>query len=189
LNKDAEGIWLHNNVWAQAGPGGMYDLMWWAEETIHRNPGAGRYTAIYTPYLTFRNFMVDVPVNNGLYRDAGAVTSHPNLRAWGQRDDFNGRIHLWIQNTQHTWKRVVNGPTIAPVSGTVTLPQVAAGLYAVAWWDPYRISQPVVATQTIQSGGALQLTLPAPLARDIAVHIRRIGDPPPPRAYLPAVLR
>jgi hypothetical protein len=31
---DAQGIWLHNNLWGQVNSSGMYDLFWWASETI-----------------------------------------------------------------------------------------------------------------------------------------------------------
>lgn len=160
---DNDGIWLHNNVWGQINPGGMYDLFWWASETIP--------PSLYHNFLTFRNFMADIPLSNGAYRDAGAQTSHPDLRAWGQRDDINGRMHLWIQNIQHTWTRVVHGPDVTPVTGQVVLYNVVPGQYQVEWWDPYELSDPIVQTQTISSDGTLTLTLPQALDTDIAVKI------------------
>ena len=169
LLKDTQGIWLHNNVWGQINPGGMPDLMWWAAQTIDA-------TGIYTNYLTFRNFMSGIPLNNGHYQDAQAQTSDPNLRAWGQRDDVNGRMHLWIQNMAHTWKRVVNGPAITPISGTITLANVTAGTYQVTWWNTYATGNPVFLTQTISvAAGQLTLTLPAPLLDDVGVQIQRMG--------------
>jgi hypothetical protein len=167
LTKDTQGIWLHNNVWGQINPGGMVDLFWWASETIPES--------IYYNYLTYRNFMEDIPLNNGLYRDAAALTSQANLRAWGQRDDTNGRMHLWVQNTQHTWKRVISGPAISPVSGTITLPNVPAGTYQVTWWNTYSLTNPVIRTdQMATSGGSLTLTLPQPLTDDTAVKVERL---------------
>ena len=47
LNKDKQGIWLHNNLWAQLGPGGMADLLWWADETISENSKTGRVPGLY----------------------------------------------------------------------------------------------------------------------------------------------
>jgi hypothetical protein len=167
LNKDTQGIWLHNNVWGQINPGGMYELFWWVSETIPET--------LYPHYLTYRNFMAGIPLSNGHYQDAAAATSQPDLRAWGQRDDVNGRMHLWIQNIQHTWKRVVSGSSIPPLSGTVTLSHVPAGTYQVTWWDTYRVEQPIIRTEQITSaGGTLQLTLPQPLASDIAVKLERM---------------
>jgi hypothetical protein len=191
VNLDTQGIWLHNNVWGQVNPGGMYDLFWWARETIDQNPDAGHYTHIYTNYLTYRNFMEGIPINNGLYVDAGAQTSNASLRAWGQRDDTNGRMHLWVQNTQHTWKRVVYGPGVPAVTGVITLPNMASGTYQVTWWDTYRVANPAYLTQTLTSSGKLVLTLPAALATDVAVKIQRVAGQGPPllhKAFLPCVV-
>jgi hypothetical protein len=163
--KDTQGIWLHKNVWGQINSGGMYDLFWWATETIK--------PSIFNNFLTYRNFMEGIPLSNGRYKDIGATTSHADLRVFGQRDDTGGRMHLWIQNTQHTWKRVVNGPAITAVNGTVTIPNVAAGSYKVEWWNTYATTNPVIKTETINSNGSLTLTLPSALADDIAVKITK----------------
>ncbi len=166
LLKDTQGIWLHNNVWGQINDGGMADLFWWATETIP--------ASIYSNFETYRTFMEGIPLNNGHYHDAGAQVSNGQLRVWGQRDDVNGRIHLWVQNTQHTWKRVVNGPAVTGVNGSVTLANVAAGSYKVEWWNTYVTSNPVFLTQTLTSNGSLVLTLPAALSDDVAVKITKI---------------
>jgi hypothetical protein len=167
LLKDTGGIWLHNNVWGQINGGGMYDLFWWATETIP--PG------IYSNYETYRNFMEGIPLNNGEYRELEMQTSDVRLRGLGQRDDVNGKMHLWIQNLEHSWKRVVNGPAVTAVSGSVSIGNVAAGSYRVEWWNPYATSNPVFLTQTVSAnGGSLVLSLPAPLADDVAVKISRI---------------
>ncbi|MCB0146444.1 MAG: hypothetical protein KDE01_02175, partial [Caldilineaceae bacterium] len=51
-------------------------------------------------------------------------------------DTTGGRAHLWIDNRNHTWRAVVDGASIAPVSGAVT---VAMGepyaRYRVEWFD------------------------------------------------------
>jgi hypothetical protein len=165
LLKDTEGIWLHNNLWGQVNPGGMYDLFWWTSETIS--------TTLHPRFLAYRNFMENIPIDNGNYRDANAQTSDPLLRAWGQRDDTNGRAHIWIQNTQHTWKNVVAGADIPAVDGTITLPNMPAGSYQVTWWDTYKTESPTISTETIASDGALTLKLPQPLGRDVAVKVER----------------
>jgi hypothetical protein len=188
LNQDEEGIWLHNMVWAQIGPGGMYDLLWWADATIRQNPDTGRATDIYTGFLTFRTFMDDIPLSNGKYRDAKAQASDPRLRAWGQRDDHNGRAHLWLQNVDHTWTRVVAGEQILPVSGTVVLNDLPGGTYEAAWWDTYGRGQVIAERHTVDATGVLRLALPAPLSRDIALKLRRVGLEQAQRGtYLPLV--
>gem|GEM_PF-1002487 len=163
LLKDTRGIWLHNNVWGQINAGGMYDLFWWATETIP--------TTIYSNFLTYQNFMKGIPLNNGHYLELHAQTSNAQLRVMGQRDDLNGRMHLWVQNTQHTWKRVVNGPAVSAVTGTLTIPNVTSGSYRVEWWNPYATSSPIILTQTVTSNGSLILSLPAALADDVALKI------------------
>lgn len=175
LNKDTQGVWLHNNVWGQINAGGMIDLFWWASDTITRNDKSAHYTDIYTPYLTYRNFMEGIPINNGHYHDADAHSSDPNLRAWGQRDDVNGRMHLWVQNMRHDWRSVVSGPPAPPISGTITLSDVAPGDYQVEWWNTYRVDNPILLTQTLQVSGTLKLVLPFPLADDVGVKIERVG--------------
>jgi hypothetical protein len=145
----------------------MADLFWWSAETIPES--------IYYSYLTYRNFMEGIPLSNGFYQDANAETSDPDLRAWGQRDDVNGRMHLWVQNRQHTWKRVVFGPPSSPITGTITLPNVPGGAYRVTWWNTYSVTDPVIRTEEISaSGGSLILTLPHPLTDDIAVKMEHL---------------
>lgn len=167
LLKDTNGIWLHNNVWGQINHGGMYDLFWWSSETIL--PG------IYPHFLTYRNFMEGIPLSNGAYDEVQARASRSELRAWGQRDDDNGRMHLWIQNTKHTWKRVVNGESYPAISGSVTIQNVPDGRYEVEWWDTYKTSNPVFSTQTLDAGGGtLKLDLPSGFNKDVAVKIKRL---------------
>jgi hypothetical protein len=176
LNQDQQGIWLHNMVWGQINSGGMYDLLWWANTTIENNPNAGRKGALWSQYLTFYNFIRDVPLNNGNYRDAQATTSDPRLRAWGQRDDVNGRAHLWIQNTLHQWDNVIAGAVIPPLRGTVTLAKMRAGTYRIDWWNPYLTENPITLSQTVRVTDLLTLTLPTALTSDIAVKIQRLPN-------------
>ncbi|HEX7434549.1 MAG TPA: hypothetical protein VF326_12930, partial [Anaerolineaceae bacterium] len=166
LLKDTQGIWLHNNVWGQINAGGMYDLFWWATETIP--------SRIYSNFLTFQNFMAGIPIVNGHYTELQAQVSNAQLKVLGQRDDVNGQMHLWVQNTQHNWKQVVNGPVVTPAGGTVTIPNVTAGSYRVEWWNTYATSNPTFLTQTLSSNGSLVLTLPASLGDDVAVKITRL---------------
>jgi len=80
-------------------------------------------------------------------------------------------MHLCVQNLQHTWKNVVHGTTITPISGTITIPNVEAGSYQVEWWDTYQVSDPIFLTQILGSNGSLTLTLPFPLEDDLGVKI------------------
>jgi hypothetical protein len=168
----------------------MYDLFWWAYETIDQNPDTGRNNDLYPNFLTYQNFMEDIPLTNGFYRDVGAQSSNPNLRVWGQRDDLNGRMHLWVQNKQHTWKRVVFGPAIPAISGNITIPNVSNGVYEVTWWDTYKINNPIISSQTFTATSQLILPLPRPLNSDIAAKIVRIsGQGAAEPIYVPLVMK
>lgn len=176
LNQDQDGIWLHNLIWGQINAGGMYELYWWGSQMIENNPETGRNGDLFGQYRTFQEFIWDIPINNGEYKDAGAVTDNPNLRVWGQRDDKNGRAHLWVQNRAYTWKRVVNHQSVPVESGIITLGDMKVGTFRVEWWDT-RNAGVVSATERVKSeDGTLTLTLPAPLGADIGVKIQWIGE-------------
>lgn len=172
LNKDRDGVWLHDLVWAHIAPGGMIDLPWWAGDTITENQRTGRIPGLLSVYKGYAQFMEDIPLNNGRYRDAAASGSDPNLRAWGQIDREGNRAHLWLQNTAFGWQDAVKGKTPIPIIGSVTITGVRDGVYRVDWWDTWNHGDPVFKTETATARqGYLTLTLPAPLTRDAAVKI------------------
>ncbi len=174
LSRDTEGVWLHNLVWGQINPGGMYDLYWWTNNI--------QTHGLYRHFKPFRDFMDDIPLNNSFYRDAQAIASHPDLRAWGQVDATHGRAHLWLQNARHTWRNVVDGATIPAIEGTVVIPALNRGTYQVEWWDTKGggivHSESLVADDTqycdaLGCRSSLTLTLPWPLTGDVAVKVTR----------------
>ncbi len=161
LALDTTGVWLHNYLWGQLNPGGMYDLYWWMDNIRRYN-----LWPVFRPLSLFLN---GIPLNSGRYADAQAITSDPGLRAWGQKDLASGRAHLWIANKAHTWKNVVDGVGIAPVSGTVIVPGLAMGSYAVEWWDPY--NGVITRRETIVAEpDGLPLLVP-PITTDVAVKV------------------
>lgn len=176
MNQDQDGVWLHNLIWGQINAGGMYDLYWWGSQMIENNDKTGRKGDLFWQYRTFQEFMWDIPINNGNYHDAKAQSSDPNLRVWGQRDDVNGRIHLWIQNTSHTWDRIVNQQSISAVSGIITLRDLKPGKYQIEWWDTYATSAPVLKSETMTVTDTMKLELPHPLSTDIAVKIQYVKE-------------
>jgi uncharacterized repeat protein (TIGR01451 family) len=174
LARDTEGVWLHNLVWGQVNPGGMYDLYWWTDNIWDY--------ALHRHFKPFRDFMDGIPLNNGAYRDAEAVTSRPDLRAWGQVDATHGQAHLWIQNAHHTWRNVVDGASIPALDGTIAIPALSSGAYQIEWWDTN--GGGVVHTETVEAKagqdcgelgcqGVLTLTLPWALTADVAVKVTR----------------
>lgn len=174
---DTQGVWLHTFVWAQINPGGLYELYWDQTNIVRHN--------LYFHFKAFRDFMDGVPLNNGRYADARASTSHPDLIALGQMDREAGRAHLWLRHRQFTWHNVLNNVPIAPASGTVSVPDVAEGMYRVTWWDAWR-GQPMSTTLALAAQRRLTLTLPVPITRSLALKIDRVWAS---AVYLPVVRR
>ena len=122
-------------------------------------------------FKTFYRFIKVVPLNNGEYEAAAASVSNPNLRVWGQKDLTNQRLHLWIANKNHTWKRVLDGVHVAPISGNITVGGLNPNTsYKVQWWNTY--AGTVKSTQTISTNSQGHLVLSVNhLVTDTAVKI------------------
>ncbi|MCS7062405.1 MAG: hypothetical protein RMN25_14770, partial [Anaerolineae bacterium] len=174
---DTQGVWLHNFVWGQINPGGLYELYWDQVNIVRHN--------LYFHFKAFRDFMDGVPLNNGRYADARAAASHADLIALGQADRQIGRGHLWLRHRDYTWWNVLNNVSITPISGTVTLPEMSNGAYRVTWWDAWR-GLPLTTTVALAANNALTLTLPAPITSSIAVKFERDW---PARIIIPGVRR
>jgi hypothetical protein len=86
-------------------------------------------------------------------------------------------MHLWVQNTGHTWKAVADGLPIAPVSGSIRVPGFEARRkYDVEWWDTWNEADPDRNSVVADSTGTLVLEVNA-LPTDIAVTIRPAASP------------
>ncbi|HET8671292.1 MAG TPA: hypothetical protein VFM05_11890, partial [Candidatus Saccharimonadales bacterium] len=169
------GEWLHDFIWAGINPGGLMEHFFAGGHFTRQIYNlSGNPPHDHRPmFKTFYNFIKDVPLNNGEYEDAAASVSDTNLRAWGQKDLTNRRAHLWIANQNHTWKSVVDGVSVTPISGTITLggfdPNTS---YKVEWWDTY--AGTVSSTQTISTDSQGNVVLSVnDLVTDTAV---KIGD-------------
>ncbi|MCC7162611.1 MAG: hypothetical protein IT331_08960 [Anaerolineae bacterium] len=175
MNLDKDGVWLHQFVWGLINPGGMYDMWWAGTLNIEDNEKSGRSGNLYRVFLPFANFMADIPLNNGEYRDADAVSDNPQVRVWGQRDDANGRAHLWIQNLEHSWQNVIAGKAIMPVEALIRLKDLESASYRIEWWSTHDTVNQVLKSEIVEVNGDLTLTLPGQLTTDIAVKIERLN--------------
>jgi hypothetical protein len=170
---DTQGVWLHNFLWAQINPGGLYELYWDASNIRRYN--------LYFHFRAFRNFMEEIPLNsslnNGHYTDLGATSSDPEVIVLGQADRHAYRGHLWARHRQYTWRNVINGISIPPVSGQIAIPDMVAGVYRVTWWNAWD-GIPLSTQDVMHTGGNLILSIPAVYSQDIAAHFVRISDLP-----------
>ena len=145
----------------------MYDLYWWASDIYgdsfdHRGEAGN-----------LRKFLNGLPLSNGNYADAVA-TGTAGLRIVGQKDLTNNKAHLWIQNAAHTWRNVVDGAAITPITGSVELTMAPDTEYTVTAWDTYSGSPTDAAS--IASNGSGVLTIPiTSLSTDIAFQVDHKG--------------
>jgi hypothetical protein len=122
FDADTGGIWLHNFIWGGINPGGLIESYWYENVHIYRQDDQGGFLFDHRGhYAAYYNFIRDIPLNNGHYKDAQATVSNEELRVLGQKDLTADRAHLWIQNKHHTWKNVVGQVPIPELSGTVTI--------------------------------------------------------------------
>ncbi|HXK62030.1 MAG TPA: DUF5719 family protein [Acidobacteriota bacterium] len=173
------GLWLHNLIWASINPGGMIDSYFFEDRHIYPKDKKGRYLYDHRPeYGNFYRFISTIPLNNGHYQDADPEISNPALRAWGQKDLTNGNAHLWIQNREYTWRKVVN-KTPDPESGTVILHGFKPGAsFLIEWWDTSQGAVSGRETQRADSSGRISLSVTR-LATDVAVKISQTANRPP----------
>ncbi|OGM27879.1 hypothetical protein A2627_01970 [Candidatus Woesebacteria bacterium RIFCSPHIGHO2_01_FULL_39_28] len=145
LAGDTRGVWLHDFLWSQVNPGGLYDLYWWTENIITKiGPDGSSDNGLWEIYKPFRDFMDNIPLTNGKYQDAQpAISNNNTLIAYGQKNLVNRRAHLWIRNRKHSWCAVVGGVSgcsdtwdSSRMSGTVTIAGFAANVsYPIEWWQ------------------------------------------------------
>jgi hypothetical protein len=170
LDRDRQGVWLHNFLWSGLDAGGLYEVYWWQSHL--NSPRGGDHRRAYR---RLGRFLAGLDLNKGGYADWGGRTSSPDLRVVGQKHEAAGRLHLWVQNTGHTWKAVADGRTVAPVSGTVTVPGFQPGReYDVEWWDTWSEADPERRSVRSDQSGVLTLAIDA-LPRDVAIAVRPAG--------------
>lgn len=179
LAQDQDGVWLHNYLWSTLDPGALAELYWWMDN-INTQPGPDGQPGLFEIYGYFSHFMDHIPLNNGQYVDAQAVLTNANLRAAGQKDVTNNRAHLWVQNTKHTWKNVVDHlGSLSGLSGTVTLSGFTPNRSLNVEWHAFTTQGlPTIShsTVTTDSQGRIVLTLPAgSQITDVGI---KIGDYP-----------
>ncbi|MCC7173980.1 MAG: hypothetical protein IT159_02195 [Bryobacterales bacterium] len=170
LERDINGTWYHNYLWASLDSNTLYEIYWYAIPHVYL---PGRYDH-RTASRSLDNFMSGIPLNNGNYRPLDARVSGSGLRVAGQKDPVNGRAHIWIQNTQHTWRNVVDRVPIPPASATVRIPGFPPDReYAIEWWDTYKTADQIRETTAVRASSEGVVALPVEqLVSDVAVKVR-----------------
>ncbi len=169
LDADSQGIWLHNFTWSQLNQGGMLESYWYTggvDGHIFRTNGPDHRPV----FKTFYDFIANIPLSNGNYGAVTPLSTPTNTRIVGQQDTLHNRAHLWIQNTQHTWKNVVDNIAINPVNATVTLTDFTPNtVLRVETFNTYTGTSQVT-SRTTSSAGNLELPVQN-LTTDIAFKV------------------
>jgi hypothetical protein len=166
VQRDRQGVWLHNFLWAGLDSGALYEIYWW------RSHIAGPQGDHRPAYKRVGEFLSTLDLNKGGYADWAGSVSTPALRVVGQKHPKAGRMHLWVQNTGHTWKAVVDGAAVAPVSGSISVPGFAPRRdYDAEWWDTWSERAADRRRVTADAAGTIVLDVEG-LTTDIAVSVR-----------------
>jgi hypothetical protein len=142
------GVWYHKKLWAHVGTLGFTcDGEWYPRLFVNYNENQfpnSQYDT-FKIYSTYDNFIQGEFLNNGNYEEIGTDLdgNHQillsgdtgNLRAFGSRDKINGSILLWVDNSEHTWKNVVDGKYVPSASGTIIIQDMPSGTYQAEWWN------------------------------------------------------
>ncbi len=191
IAREVTGTYYHKKLWAHVGvPGYSCDGEWYPRLFVNSSETQFPNSAydLARMFAAYERFLQGEPLSNGRYVEIGTDLNGANqialtnlsgaLRAWGVRDASAGRVLLWIDNANHTWKNVVDGVAIAPASATLTIPSLPAGVYTAQWWDTR--AGAVVATESYSVGddGALTFVV-RDLATDKAVKFSRTSTNTP----------
>lgn len=167
LARDSRGVWLHKILWARCGPGGVYPLYWWTGNIFNKN--------LHGLFGNWHRFMAGIPLSNGCYRDAAATSSVPAVRVFGQKDPVAGRAHLWLDNTNHTWRAVVDGRTWSGATATIQLGLDAPNaVYRLTWWNTTNGQATHTEIRPADATGAVSFGV-TNLLTDVALRLERLA--------------
>jgi hypothetical protein len=159
---DAQGVHLHNGLWAPLalGSAGTGHIWWWGQYVDPKN--------LYFHFAPVARFTEGIPWTTAGFRPAALEASHADLRALGLRG--KPLSILWLQNKNHTWWRAAHNEPAPVVEGAeVIVRDMPEGRYRIEYWDTWKGEVFRTLPGTV-SGGSLRIAVP-PLQRDIAVKI------------------
>ena len=191
IAREVTGTYYHKKLWAHVGVlGYSCDGEWYPRLFVNSSETQFPNSTYDLPrmFAAYERFLQGEPLTNGRYVEIGSDLSGAHqialsnlsgaLRAWGVRDASAGRVLLWIDNANHTWKNVADGIAIAPARATLTISGLPMGVYTAQWWDTR--AGAVVATESyaVSSDGVLTFTV-SDLTTDKAVKFALASAPTP----------
>jgi len=179
ISQEPQGLYYHKKTWAHVGTlGYSCDGEWYPRLFVTGGSYPNSNYDTYKVFAAYEKFIQGEPLANGNYDDIGTDLTADNqilvtvtagtIRAWGTRDTSSGRVLLWIDNANQTWKKVFDGVSIPAASGTLTIQGLTVGNYSASWWDTRTGTITKNETYTVGTDG--KLTFPVnELNADIAV--------------------
>jgi hypothetical protein len=168
LGADTNGVWLHKWIWARCGAGFVYPTYWTTEAIWSNN--------LHHLFGNWNRFMSGMPLANSRYADSGATSTAARLRVIGQKDVPAGHAFLWLDNRDHTWKRVADGVPVTGITATVQVPLArTAALYRATWYDTASGLPTATNTVAADAAGTVPLGL-TNLLTDTAVRLDLEGE-------------
>lgn len=165
MERDREGVHIHNSLWASTFSGLSGTAMFWWWEKFDQMDA-------YQHYRPLARFVADIPFLATQLQPLTTTTQTQRCRvlAWQSADTADG----WIVPPEAAWyRRVVEAqPAPRAANERLTLTGLRAGDYAVRWFDPWSGEFTGQATTAATAGDSLEVAIPA-FTRDIAFRIRR----------------
>ena len=183
LLKVNPGVWYHNLLWSQIGPYPLFDTGYFFTRHFYDKDG-NKIINKEAISKVFFNFVSTLDVNQGGYVDLAANVSNPKIRVWGQKNYVKQKAFFWIQNSDHTWKNVLNGIKSSE-SANISIFLNPRTEYIIDWWNTCSERETsgctggIIKTETKTSGtrGKIELTV-NDLVDDVAVKISSQAPPP-----------
>jgi hypothetical protein len=186
---DTGAVYEHKKLWTHVGLEGYQCDGQWNTVNLKLNNN-------WRMYGNYNRYMEGEPVSNGHYYSIGTdlsgvnlvTTTNTNIRAYGMEDVSSttfqgtplaaaGRLLLWVDNKNDTWRNVVDGVSIPAVSGQLTISGLPQGTYNIEWWDTEEGE--ITGHTSATAGGTGQLTFSVSnLETDLAVKVSNAGTNP-----------
>jgi hypothetical protein len=165
------GIYFHNFLWTGLHPGALFSPNYWFKS--HMN-----YISRLEISKAFYQFIKDVDLNKGGYSELNQTVSNSKLRVVGQKNITKGKVLLWVQNDDYTWKKYMDGVRTYQ-SGTITFNMGSGSKsYTIETWNTN--TGVVSKTESRSSDGSGNLSIPInSLGGTIAFKVYGPGGPSP----------
>lgn len=162
LKQPNAGIWYRHLLWSSLDSAALFEPGYWYREHLDQIPR-------FEIAKAFAGFVSQLDVNKGGYSDLDADVSNAKLRVVGQKNVESGEAHGWIQNTDFTWRRELDGEQSSQ-SGTVTFSLSPSTGYQATWVDT-RTGE-VLREETVTSDGQGKVSLSIDqLGEDVAFRL------------------